>query len=89
MKQDTGGVVKTAVASGKAALGYKSVARLLRQGGAEAVVLASNCPAGHREDIKRLAGLAGVAVHEFDGHGKELGAACKKPFAVASLAVKS
>ena len=73
--------LKTAVQTGKVAIGVKSVRYALRTKKAKLIVVATNCPEAF------LAAEGGVRVHTFAGTNAELGAACGKPFSVAALAI--
>jgi large subunit ribosomal protein L30e len=73
--------LRTALQTGKVAVGIKSVREAVRAKKARLVVVASNCP-----DLG-LAANADVRLHRFAGTNAELGAACGKPFSIAALAV--
>ncbi|HKZ48034.1 MAG TPA: 50S ribosomal protein L30e [Thermoplasmata archaeon] len=77
---DEARALRTAVQTGKVAVGLKSAREAVRKKQARLVVVASNCP-----DSELAKGT--VKVHRFAGTNVELGAACGKPFAVSALAV--
>ncbi len=57
----------------------------LKKGNLKKVFLAQNCAETVREDIKHYAKLADVDVIELKIDNEEVGALCKKPFAVSVL----
>lgn len=73
--------LKTAVQTGRVAIGVKSVRSALRAKKAKLVVVATNCP----EVFMPAEG--GARIHTFPGTNAELGAACGKPFSIAALAI--
>lgn len=79
--------LKAAVESKSVIFGTKEALKAVKTQSAKTIVIASNMPASIKQDIKRYADLAGTAIKEFSGSGKQLGVACGKPFAIAALAI--
>lgn len=52
------------------------------------VILAYNCPSDIREKIEYCCKLSNTPFIVYPGSSLDLGAACRKPFLVASLAVR-
>ncbi|XP_026696541.2 large ribosomal subunit protein eL30 [Ciona intestinalis] len=73
--------------SGKYNLGYRQTLRMLRQGKAKLVILASNCPSLRKSEIEYYAMLAKTGVHHYTGNNIELGTACGKYFRVCTLSI--
>jgi len=73
--------------SGKAALGYKSTLKTLRQGAAWLVIIADNCPPLVKSEIEYYAMLAKTGVHHYSGNNIDLGTACGKYFRVSCLSI--
>merc|ERR1712137_33016 len=73
--------------SGKAALGYKTALKSLRQGKAKLILIANNCPPLRRSEIEYYAMLAKTAVHPYAGNNITLGTACGKMFRTTVVTV--
>ena len=73
--------------SGKYTLGYKSTLKTLRQGKAQLVIIADNCPLLKKSEIEYYAMLAKTGVHHYTGSNIDLGTACGKYFRVSCLSV--
>nr|XP_019609084.1 PREDICTED: 60S ribosomal protein L30-like [Rhinolophus sinicus] len=69
--------LQLAMRSGKYALGYKQTLKMIRQGHAKLVILASNCPAMRKSEIEYDAMLARRGVHHYSGNDIELGTVWK------------
>ena len=80
-KIDIGRALKSAISTGKVEFGLEQTTKAVKDGKAQMVVLARNCPSS---DLK---GETGVKVHVYDGNNMELGALCGKPFSVSALAI--
>ncbi len=70
---------------GKVYLGSKRTIKALKRKEAKLVIISSNCPKKIKEKIEKYKGDVPVLV--YPGTNMELGAACGKPFSVASLVV--
>ena len=79
--------IRQALATGEVILGRDRSIEALKLGRAKLVILASNCPAETREDVRYYSKLSGAAVHDYERDGAELGLACGKPFMVSMIAV--
>ncbi|ADB58041.1 50S ribosomal protein L30e [Archaeoglobus profundus] len=77
-------VLKKAL-KGKVYFGSKRTIKALKRGEAKLVIVSANCPKDIREKIEKY--KKNVPVLVYPGTNMELGAACGKPFSVASLAV--
>ncbi len=66
-------------------MGLDVCLKKLRSGGLTHIYLASNCPG--TEEVQELAAVQGVPVDVLEVSNKELGALCKKPFAVSVICV--
>ena len=77
------------VSSGEILIGSKETIKALRRRGAKIVIHASNCP----EEIKKVfkdrdkKGNGEITVYEYPANSLELGLACGKPYAIASLCI--
>lgn len=80
--------IRKIIESKKAVVGTNEVISALRAGTLTSVYLASNCPAGVRSDVDRLAKLSGAATETLELPNDELGTLCRKPFAIAVLGVR-
>ncbi|MHC1567201.1 MAG: 50S ribosomal protein L30e [Candidatus Syntropharchaeia archaeon] len=73
--------LRTVIKTGKVVIGSRETLKMVRNGKAKLVIVASNCP----EEVRREIGE--VTVFEYPGKNTELGPACGKPFAISALAV--
>lgn len=73
--------------SGKAALGYKSTIKSMRNTRAKMVLISNNCPPLRKSEIEYFAMLAKCAVHHYTGSNTDLGTACGKYFRVSVLSI--
>jgi len=75
------------VSSGKMLIGSKETIKALRRKEAKIVIHASNCP----EEIKRVFNdkkeNGEITIYEYPANSLELGLACGKPYAIASLCI--
>ena len=77
------------VSSGKILIGSKETIKALGRRGAKIVIHASNCP----EEIKQVfkdryeKGNGEITIYEYPANSLELGLACGKPYAIASLCI--
>ena len=73
--------------SGKAALGFKTTVKCLRNGSAQMIILSNNCPLLRKSEIEYYAMLAKCPVHHYSGNNNDLGTACGKFYRVSMLAI--
>ena len=78
---DIGRALKSAISTGKVEFGVDQTTKAVKDGKAQMVILARNCPS------TELKGDIGVKVHVYDGNNRELGALCGKPFSVSALVI--
>ncbi|RLG57309.1 MAG: 50S ribosomal protein L30e [Hadesarchaea archaeon] len=79
--------IRQAVAAGNVVIGTDKSLKVLKQGKAKLVVVASNCSSEVLADVERYAKLGNVPVHVFDGNSEDLGLLCGKPFLVSVLTI--
>jgi len=77
---DISRALKSAITTGKVQFGLDQTMKAVKDGKAQMIVLARNCPCKELKD-------ANVKVHIYDGNNMELGALCGKPFSVSALAI--
>ena len=80
-KIDIGRALKSAISTGKVEFGVDQTTKAVKDGKAQMVILARNCPSAE------LKGDIGVKVHVSDGNNMALGALCGKPFSVSALVI--
>ena len=80
-KIDIGRALKSAISTGKVEFGVDQTTKAVKDGKAQMVILARNCPSAE------LKGDIGVKVHVYDGNNMERGALCGKPFSVSALVI--
>ena len=73
--------------SGKAALGYNTTIKTLRQNKAQMVIISNNTPPLRKSEIEYYAMLAKCQVVHYSGNNQDLGTACGKFFRVSMLSV--
>lgn len=76
-----------AVASGKVVIGTERSMKIIMNGEARLVIVASNCPRDALSDAKQYTKVSGTPIHFFEKDSRELGLACGKPFTVNIVAV--
>lgn len=79
--------IASAVSTGECSIGVKSAITAIKNGEAQLVVIAANCPVEQREDVERYAELAQIPTTIFEGTSWDLGEAVGKPFMVSAIAV--
>lgn len=84
---DTSTDLKRLLAQNKLVLGTDETMKLLRQKKVQRVLLTANVDPKVREDVERLCKLAGVECQNIVQRNDEVGAICKKPFAISVVAV--
>ena len=77
---DISKALKSAINTGKVQFGLDQTLKAVKNGEAQMIVLARNCPC---PDLKE----ANVKVHVYNGNNMELGALCGKPVSVSALAI--
>ena len=76
--------LRRAIKTGNVILGQNKTEECIKEGKAQIVVIAQNCPEKFK---KQIAGDKNLFVHTYDGSSVALGKACGKPFMVSTLAV--
>ncbi|MBQ8179799.1 MAG: 50S ribosomal protein L30e [Candidatus Methanomethylophilaceae archaeon] len=80
-KIDISRALKSAITTGKVEFGVEQTTKAVKEGKAQMVILARNCPSAE------LKGDLGVKTHVYTGNNMELGALCGKPFSVSALVI--
>ncbi len=78
----------TAVKTGKVIFGANEAIRSAKTGKALLIVIASNNPIQLREDLEYYGKMSQVPVVTYSGDSIDLGMACGRRFAIATLTVK-
>ena len=86
-KVDVNKQIEMAVRTGKVSFGVKEAIDAARFAKAKLLIMASNCPEPHRENILQYAKQSSVPIYNYQGSSVDLGGACQKPFVVAVLTV--
>jgi large subunit ribosomal protein L30e len=76
--------LRRAIKTGNVILGQNNTEKCIKEGKAQIVVVAQNCPEKFRSQLGTYQNLF---VHTFEGTSVALGKACGKPFMVSTLAV--
>jgi len=76
--------LRRSIKTGNVILGQHNTQKSIKEGKAQIVVIAHNCPEKFRTQLKSYQNLF---IHTFDGSSVALGKACGKPFMVSTLAV--
>ncbi len=76
--------LRRAIKTGNVILGQNETEQCIKEGKAQVVVIAQNCPEKFRNQIK---GEKNLYIHTFEGSSVALGKACGKPFMVSTLAI--
>jgi len=78
--------LRRAIKTGNVTLGQNNTEKCVKEGKAQMVVVAGNCPASFK---LKLADHKSLFIHTFAGSSVALGKACGKPFMVSTLAIVS
>jgi large subunit ribosomal protein L30e len=76
--------LRRAIKTGIVILGQHNTQKCIKEGKAQIVVIAQNCPEKFRAEISSYENLF---IHTFKGSSVALGKSCGKPFMVSTLAV--
>jgi large subunit ribosomal protein L30e len=87
-KIDVNKQIEMAVRTGKVSFGVKEAIDSARFAKAKLLIMASNCPEPHKQDILQYAKQSEIPIYNYHGSSVDLGSACMKPFVVAILTVK-
>lgn len=79
--------LRLAVDSGKVSFGVNGVKKLISNGSAKLIVVASDCPTETRKEMERHAKLAKIPIHIMEEKAVLVGASCGKPFPASVLVV--
>ena len=79
--------IRMAVDTGKVLLGSEKTIKAALNGNAKMIIVAANCPAERRQDLKHYSQLSDVPVLDYAGSSVELGNVCGKPFPVTAMTV--
>ncbi len=80
--------ILAAVKTGKVVFGANEAIRSAKTGKARLIVVASNSPHHLREDLECYGKMSQVPVVAYNGSSIDLGLACGKRFAIATLTIK-
>ncbi|MDO9324251.1 MAG: 50S ribosomal protein L30e [Methanoregula sp.] len=78
--------LRRAIKTGNVILGQNNTEKCVKEGKAQMIVIAGNCPAGFKA---KIATAENLFIHTFEGSSMALGKACGKPFMVSTLAIIS
>lgn len=76
--------LRRAMKTGTVLLGQNSTSVCMKEGKAQMVVIADNCPSEYRQQMDTQ---KNVFIYTFGGSSVALGKACGKPFMVSALAI--
>jgi ribosomal protein L30E len=79
--------IRKLLTSKKLLIGKDEVLKNIRKSLVQKVYLASNCPAELLKDMNRYAKIGGFELFDTKVPNDEMGAVCKKPFAIAVIGV--
>ena len=74
-------------AANKLVIGQEEAVKLLRQGTAQKIFLASNCDPQVKEDINQYCKVGNIECVELSQSNDEIGVLCRKPFAISVVGV--
>ncbi|MEM3522797.1 MAG: 50S ribosomal protein L30e [Candidatus Bathyarchaeia archaeon] len=80
--------IKVAIKTGKVIFGCKKALEASKTGKAKLIILASNCPEDHKNDILYNAKISGIPVYIHPSNSLALASICEKPFVVAAMTIK-
>ena len=76
--------LRRAMKTGNVILGQNNTEKCVKEGKAQMIVIAGNCPVAFKSKITATENLF---IHTFEGSSVALGKACGKPFMVSTLAI--
>ena len=85
---DVNRLIQSVVKSGRAFYGAYQAEKTVKSGRAVALVMSKNCPGEWKNKLERYAALSSIPVIHYPGSSRDLGVACRKPFAVSALAIR-
>jgi large subunit ribosomal protein L30e len=80
--------IKIVVKTGKVGFGCKKAVEASKTGKAKLIIIASNCPEDHKNDILYNAKISGIPVYIYPNNSLALASVCEKPFVVAAITIK-
>ena len=80
-------VLQQIIKSGQYSLGYNTTLKTLRQGKAEMIFIANNCPAVRKKVVECSANVAKTRFYHFHGDNIEFGKACGRKYRVSFLSL--
>jgi len=75
--------LRRALKTGSVILGPDNTKKCINDGRAQMIILAGNCA----KDFKTNIANENLFIHTFEGSSAALGRACRKPFAVSTIAI--
>jgi large subunit ribosomal protein L30e len=78
--------LRRAIKTGNVILGQNNTEKCIKEGKAQMVVVAGNCPASFKSKLAATENQ-NLFIHTFEGSSVALGKACGKPFMVSTLAI--
>ena len=85
---DVNRVIQSVVKSGRGFYGVRQSEKAVKSGRAAALVISKNCPEDWRKKLERYTTLSLIPVVYYSGSSRDLGLACRKPFAVSALTAR-
>jgi len=79
--------LKILMNTGKVILGAKRTLHMLKLGKLKMVIIARNCPSPYYEDLIETCEIAKVPYIIYEGSGKALGVACKRPHVISAMGI--
>ena len=80
--------IRKLLGTDKLIIGTDRVMKLLRSGGVQKVLVASNCSEDILGDLQHYAKLNGAELVQLEVPNEELGVFCKKPFNIMVLGIR-
>jgi len=77
--------LKQALKDKKVKFGIEQTRKLVKNGKATEVIIASNCQENIEKELKHLADVFEIKLTKLEQNNEELGTICKKPFSVSVL----
>ena len=81
---DVNKLLRSAVSTGVVLFGFKQTQKAIKNNKAKLIIAALNCSPEH---LKTLQKQKNIPIYNYNGTNIELGAACGKPFSIATIAI--
>ena len=84
---DIENAIKIDLKTGNIQVGSNKAINFAKNGQAQLILVANNCPKEILEDLERYCQLSNIFIYQYKGTNWDLGFLCGKPFMISTLSV--